>query len=428
MEQIVAVAQDRLAEFRAYCLTHQDPDCRAWWFTDGPPSPSVAGHRTFGGTDSPFRLHLLDLYHGRLPTLYNLTTFSTGPDVQIGLNHFVVLDSNVVNYLNRYLRGRLPDSAARRTVEAFLRFVVTAKLDPSPLFYLTESQVKATPSRWRSYASDFMDTVIALQTMDRDLFATEGRLASSIAAHARHLQFHGAKDPDGLVSQYVESLPASIAQGEAEKLDLQYAGLMKAALLRLEDVHDLATRHDLLGDFMASQLGAVLGMERFLAVLHWVAPERFAKLMTPLQPGANAATALAKLRSTTWDIYLARLPEQLGRFIRPTDPGHAEAVCDLYYVATGEDQLAEFIGHRSIELLVQHSDPGKSSILVGHRAGILMDLLGESAVVALKERSNIWEEGILTTANERQPLKGEALQALIVELEVEIQEACETAR
>lgn len=428
MERILAVAEERLAEFRRHCLTHRDAECRAWWFTDGPPSPSVVGHQMFGGANTPFRLYLLDLYHGRTPTLYNLTTFTSGPAVTIGLHQLVILDSNVVSYLNRYMRGRLRDPRAQRTVEEFLRFIVTADLDPNPIFYLSESQVKATPARWRAYASDFMETVIALQIMDKDLLVAEGRLASSIAAHAEHLCVHDATEADRLVSQYVESVPAAIAQGEAEKLDLHYAALMKAALLRLESSQDIPEKLDHLGEFMASRLGAVLGMERFLAILHWAAPERFARLMTPLQPGANPTAALEKLRSTTWDIYLARLPEQLGRFISRTGPGDAEAICDLYFVATGEDQLAEFIGHRSIELLVQHADPSKSTILVGHRPGVLMELLGETAVIALKERSNLWEEGIVKTAHERRPLKGQALQALIAELEAEIQEACRSGR
>ncbi len=427
MQLLSELAEQRLASFRHHCLSTGDEGARAWWFTDGPSTPAVLGHQTFGTAHSSLRIHLLDPYHGRAPTLINLTTLRDGPNVQISLVPFVIFDSNVISYVNAYLNGREEHIERRGVTEEFLRFVFERGLDPSPVFYFMESLARADSSRWRERAAGFAGTLFDVQTLDRELFLNEGRLASSLSARRQQMGFQKTSDSTELMEKYLDSLSPDTVLAEVEKIDLTYAALMKATLLRVDSGTSLPDRFVELGDFMATRLGAVLGLEGFAGVLHWVAPERFARLLTPLQTGARADRLFSKLRSTAWDIYLGRLPEQFGRFIPNSDPGEAEAVCNLYYVATGEDSLADLLRHRSIELLIQHSNCLESSVLVGHRPGILADLLDAPEMEELSARSAEWERNIMKSAHLRTPIGGADLEKVIVELQAAITAICEDA-
>lgn len=419
---LAEIIEERLAVFKAHCLSHPDDGASAWLFTDGPPSPAVQGHVIFAHSESPGNLHLLDLYHGRTPTLINSRTLTVGPDVQIALRLFVILDSNALSYVRQFLDGRLLDPMSQ-VVRAFLRFTLERGLDPSPVFYLMESLARAEPSRWRERAGAFAAAIADLQTLDRDLFLNENCLASSLQARRNHLSSHGVEDSRELVTKYTSSLSPQVVAGEETQITRTYAALLKAMLLRAGR-SDLPTRLEALGTFMAARLGAVLGIERFAAVLHWAAPQRFARLLTPIQRGANAVRALERARSTAWDIYLGRLPEQLGKFLPKVEADDAEATCNLYYLATGDDALAALLGHRSIELLIQHADSTTSSIVVGHRSGILEDLLTADEMTDLSDRSRQWEERIKLTAHSRSPVGRVELDEVVSELESDITRVC----
>lgn len=303
-----------------------------------------------------------------------------------------------------------------KVVRDFLRFLFERDLDPSPVFYLMESMARAEPSRWRERAAAFAAAIADLQTLDRDLFLNQNRLASSLQARRNLLSFHGVEDSPGLIEKYTSALSPQVVAGEEAQITRTYAALLKAMLLRL-DRSDLPTRLEALGAFMAERLGSVLGIERFAAILHWAAPERFARMLTPIQRGAKAVRALERARSTAWDIYLGRLPEQLGKFIPLVEADEAEATCNLYYLATGEKALAVLLGHRSIELLIQHPDAAASSIVVGHRSGVLEELLTEEEMIELSDRSMEWEMQAERTAHLRKPVGPVALEEIASELE-----------
>ena len=383
------------------------------------------GSRSFSAPESKLSIHLVDQYHGRAPELVNLTTLTRGSDVQIGFRPFVILDSNVVSYIDRYFRGRL-EAGQSDTVRRFISFIFDNNIDPTPVFYYVESLSKTDQERWRGFASLFAETHLALQTLDRDLFREEGRLASSLERREIQVRFHGAEDTSDLIDSYLDSISPDNAQAESSAVSLSYAALLKIALMRVAGSGPLAERFNELGDYMASHLGAVLGLERFAAVLHWAAPERFAKMIPPLQKGLSTKKFFGKLESTAWDLYLGRMPEQLGRFASPVSSDSAEAVCDLYYVATGEDSLAELIRHRSIELLVQHADSKKSSKVVGHLSTPFNDHMNPDELADFARRTGEHDRFLMATASERTSLSGPALYDLISDLESQIIAVCGT--
>lgn len=423
---LTELIQERINAFKTHCLSHPSDGARAWLFTDGPPSPTVQGHLLFDHAESPVRLHLLDLYHGRTPTLISSHTLSVDPNVQIALRLFVILDSNALSYVSRFLDGRL-SGPINDVVHDFLRFILEHGLDPSPVFYLMESIARAEPSRWRESARAFAAAIAGLQTLDRELFLTQGRLASSIQARRNHHSVHRVADAGELIDKYTSSLSPGVVAGEEVQITRTYAALLKAMLLRT-DGPDLSTRLEELGTFMTERLGAVLGIERFAAILHWAAPERFARLLTPIQLGASAERALEKARSTAWDIYLGRLPEQLGKFVPLVETNDAEATCNLYYLATGDDALATLLSHRSIELLIQHIDSTESSIVVGHQAGVLEGLLSPDQMTDLSDRSLEWEKRAKSTADLRSPVGRGELEEIVSELERAVVLACKTRK
>ncbi len=413
----------KLEEFARYCLSSGDSSARAWVFSDGPPFPLSDGTRSFSAPDSKLSIHLVDQYHGRTPHLVNLNTLTRGPDVQIGFRPFVVLDSNVVSYVDRFFRGKLepePSEAVRR----FVSFLFDNNVDPTPVFYYIESLSKTDRERWRGFASLFAETHLALQTLDRDLFRETGRLASSLERRETQVRFHGAEDASHLIGSYLDSISPDNARTESGSVSLSYAALLKVALMRVAGPRSLADRFNELGDYMASHLGAVLGMERFAAVLHWAAPERFAKMIPPLQKGMSATKFFGKLGSTAWDLYLGRMPEQLGRFVSPASSDGAEAVCDLYYVATGEDALAELIRHRTIELLVQHADSKASSKVVGQLSTPFEDHMSPDELADFARRTGEHDRLLMATASQRTSLSGPALDDLVSDLESQVVAAC----
>jgi hypothetical protein len=251
----------------------------------------------------------------------------------------------------------------------------------------------------------------------------EGRLASDLKARREHLAFHGVANTKELIEKYTSSLSPDVVHGEVAQITRTYVALLKIMLLRLEP-GELPARFERLGEFMTNQIGAILGLERFAAILHWVAPERFARMITPLQRGARSDRALEKARSTAWDIYLGRMPEQLGRFVSPVE-GPAEGTCNLYYLATAETALAAFLGHRSIELLVQHVDSTASSIVVGHKSGLLEELLSQEELAELSDTSLEWERRAVQTSHLRSPVSGTTLEGIVSESEGAVARACE---
>lgn len=413
----------RLDEFRQHCTSTSDHRACAWLFTDGPSLPGRRGQRVFPAADAAFPIYLIDVYHGRHPTLLNLATLKYNHEPRFGVRTRVLLDSNLASAVNGYLSGT--DASAERTaaVRSFVGFLLQEGIDPSPVFYFIESLAKADKDRWRTFASETAEAVFNLQTLDRALYLADGTLASSIAARAGQIRFQDVGGAGELVSKYVASVGEETAVGEATKLDLSYAALMKATLLRLTNDRSLAQRTIELGEFMAGTLGAVLGLERFIAAAHWTAPERFASFMTPLQRGVRADRLLKKLRSAAWDLYLIRLPEQLGRFLDPNLPAGMDALITLYYIATSEHALAELGRNRSVELLVQHADAEASKIVVGHRDDLMKTLLTPAELEEFAQVTISWETTIAQTAGERRRLEGPALGSLITELENAIVEA-----
>ncbi|HEU4561097.1 MAG TPA: hypothetical protein VFS20_24815, partial [Longimicrobium sp.] len=140
--------------------------------------------------------------------------------------------------------------------------------------------------------------------------------------------------------------------------------------------------------------------------------------------GARTDKVLSKAQSTAWDIYLGRLPEQLGRFLPLKESEEAEGTCNLFYIATAENALAKFLGHRTIELLVQHVDYERSSIVVGHHAGMLESLLSPQQLSEISDASLEWEKRARETAHLRRPVTGADLEHVIAELENEVRTIC----
>lgn len=413
---------ERLRAFEAYCIATRDDRARAWLFHEGPPSPALQGHAVIERPASPLRIHILDLYHGRAPTLINLRTLTRGPNVQIALRLFVILDSNALSYLRQFFSGGL-DSEGEAVIRSFLAFIFDRGIDPSAVFYLLESLARAEPSRWSEQAASFAATLADIQTLDQHLLLSQGVVASSLEARERQLIHHGVPDSARLVDKYTGSISREVAIAEGTQISRTYAALLKAMLVRTSGA-PLSAKMSELGDFMISRLGAVLGLERFAALLHWAAPEQFARMLTPIQRGARADKVLGKAQSTAWDIYLGRLPEQLGRFLPLTEPAEAEGTCNLFYIATAENALARLIGHRTIELLVQHVDYERSSIVVGHHAGMLESLLSLEQLSEISDASLKWERRAKETAHLRTPVAGADLEQVIDELENEVRAVC----
>lgn len=421
MNQIEA----KLAAFRDYCLSSGDQVSRAWLFTDGAASPFLRGSTTFSAPNSPLRIHLIDQYHGRRPTLSNYATLAEGSKVPVEFRPLVILDSNTISYINQYVQDKL-EPAVKDTVYEFMSCLVRHEIDPSPVFYLAESQSKADPSRWREFALPFVQAQYTLQTLDRDLFLRRGMLASSMSRRAKQLEFHGVNDSKELIESYVDSLSREDALVEAENVRPSYAALLRIALMRLEPMPSLAESYIGLGEYMNNELGAILGAERIVALFHWADPERFARMIPPLQKGMSSAKFFRKVGSTAWDLRLCRFPEKLGEHIpKPKNEG-AEVAFEQYYVATAEDGLARLVEQRSIELLIQFADHDQSSGVVALRHGAFDDIMTPEEIEEFLRRTGDHDRMLQQTAHTRAPLAGGDLDNLIEKLEAQVVEVCES--
>lgn len=413
----------KLAEFRNYCLLSGDRVSRAWRFADGPSSPALQESKVFSAPDSRMRIYLIDQYDGRMPALTNYTTLTEGPNVQLGLRPLVILDSNAISYIDGYVKGKL-EPEVRATIREFISFLLVKHIDPSPVFYFIESLAKSNTSRWHDYASSFAQAHYTLQTLDRELFLKEGVLASSLALRASQNNYHGARDSGQLVESYVGSIRSDDAVVEAEKVSLSYAALLKIALMRLDPMTSLTDFYISLGEYMADQLGAVLGMERIVALFHWSDPGRFAKMIPPLQRGVSSDKFFRKVGSTAWDLRLGRYPEKLGEHIPKRGSTDAEAVFELYYIATAEDGLAQLLSQRAILLLIQHADSSRSSSVIGQKGNTFADIMDPEELETFLRNTGDQNQSFQQTAHMRIPLSGTDLDTLIDNLEDQVRTVC----
>lgn len=421
---LINTVQNRVNQFKRYCLTSGDQESRAWIFSEGPPSRVIQGTRSFGSMDSPFNIHLIDLYHGRTPTLVNHTTLKKGPDVQIGLKPLIMLDSNAISYIDRFLAGNT-SNVENQVIADFIKFAKSRGMDFSPVFYSIESLSRSDQASWYDYALSFSETHLNLQVLDLELLLEKGRLASSIKAKDAEVKFHDASGVDDLLEKYTHSVDRRTALSESVKVKKSYACLLKAAVLR-RSKNNIEGKYKKLTEFMINKIGQVLGLERTFALLHWLAPEHYSALLPVLQKGVNLERFFSKVSSTAWDFYLGRLPENIGRFASElADHEGSEATCNLIYIATAEERLAEVLSQRSIELLIQHPDQSKSDRLVGQRMNLLKEHCeSEAQFRQLFDFVNGYELDLQESRREGISVSQSHVSAIVDSLESEVKGIC----
>tara|TARA_B100000586_G_C19977401_1_gene370457 strand:+ start:269 stop:718 length:450 start_codon:yes stop_codon:yes gene_type:complete len=138
-----------------------------WEISNSPyQSPYLSESRVFG-TNNP--IYLIDQYSGRRPALMNGDFLSKG-SIQFEIYPSALLDSNVVNLLDRYVQtGNTTDS-----FKSFLRFLVQNSWDSSPMFYYLEHFSKASLTDFKKNAVRRTESLLKVHSMDDPHFLKNG--------------------------------------------------------------------------------------------------------------------------------------------------------------------------------------------------------------------------------------------------------------
>jgi hypothetical protein len=282
-----------------------DRESKVWIFQADVPSKFYSGPFT-AGFDG-FQINVVDLFRGRHPLLINYE--SLAGEITMPFRPTAILDSNVVSYLNQYVRSERSLTGRRReTVRDLIRFFIHSQLDYNPFFYYIEGASRIDRSFLLPFASSFSESILRLHTMDTAHFlATE-----EIKVDERILELYTSEYGRGsfaeLAAEYANAMVHPVDFELEWRSKISYATLLKVALIHRTSSSGIAKKHEELRGFMENMFNIALGVERMFALPYFAG--KFQDFI-PVQRGANPDRALRRVRAASWDLLLLNLPALL---------------------------------------------------------------------------------------------------------------------
>ena len=309
-----------------------------WAISDSPyPSPFLSDTREFGAVNPCF---LIDQYSGKRPAVLNKEFLERG-EIQFRLYPSALLDSNLVNQVHAVANGGKVNDG----FQSLLKFLTESRWDFSLYFYYVEHFCKA-----RTH-DDFVNNAVArtralltLHSMDESEFLSTGKVVPNPEAVQHYLATSGAFDLDEAASRRVEEFCSLHSRRDTlDRIEAIEVALIKMFLLRRIELPKATPlkQHEAFLAFLERDLGAILARESHLA-LHYFYDQ--AGSLLGIQPNTPTDRALATIASTTWDMYLLRMPELFFS-------GSPTEMC-LSFIATQEKQLGRLARLFSVESIV----------------------------------------------------------------------------
>jgi hypothetical protein len=373
------ISDDVMSMFRYFEATG-DRESKVWVFRDDVPSKFFRGP-FFSGCDA-FQVGVIDLFRGRHPLLINYESL-TG-EITLPFRPTAILDSNVVSYLNQYVRSDPSLSGPRReAVRDLIRFFIRNQLDYNPFFYYIEGASRSDRSSLLGFASSFSESILRLHTMDTSHFlATE-----EIKVDERVLELYTSEYGRGSFAE----LAAAHANAMVHPVDFElewrakisYATLLKIALIHRTSSRGIARKHEELRGFMEKTFNIALGIERMLALPYFAG--KFEDFI-PIQKGANPERALRRVRAASWDLLLLDLPAFL-LVSGPTDS------VTLGFPCTSDRALLSLAQACSIEAVMSWAPRAdKPMPVMGYDLSSLREQIGQDVVDRIMEFDFGWQK------------------------------------
>jgi hypothetical protein len=406
---------DEIRSMARYFEASGDRESKLWMFRDDVPSKFFRGP-FFTGCDI-FQVGIIDLFRGRHPLLINYESLTS--EITLPFRPTAILDSNVVSYLNQYVRLDPALTGPRReAVRDLIRFFIRSQLDYNPFFYYIEGASRSDRSSLLGFASPFSESILRLQTMDTAHFmATE-----EIKVDERILELYTSEYGRGsfadLAAKHADAMVCPVDFELEWRSKISYATLLKIALIHRTSNRGIARKHEELRAFMESMFNIALGIERMLALSYFAG--NFEDFI-PVQKGANPERALRRVRAASWDLLLLDLPAFL-LVSGPTDS------VTLGFPCTSDRTLLSVAQACSIEAVmawVPRAD--KPLPVMGYDFSSLREQLGQEVVDRIMESDFEWQKSRRQrNLHAEEHISFESLQQLIGDLEQQVIAYCKS--
>jgi hypothetical protein len=392
-----------------------------WLFAEEYPSPFMQGHRVFADVSRPegkgLSIAVVDQFDGCLPLEVTYNTLIRGA-LQAPMIPTIVLDSNVVSSLSRYLDPESHLTAGERhAIREFLHFLIHGGFDYNPLFYFFESIGEAPDTETAEAAWRASQTMLHFHTMDEPHFLATGEVRPDPKQLAPYQEQYSAETIPEIAARQIGKMVYDTPVIPINLLNSMRAILLKMALIHRTTRASLWDKYTLLREFSTSVLKTGFGRERTLAIYYFSGEmDRF----IPLQRTSNFRKFQRSLRAAVWDLFLLRMPETL--LVWDIPPGTAVA-----YVCTGDRALQKVAQCDKIRA-VSAMQPNRLPVpIFTSDLTDLIPIVGRDVLDEIVKSDREWQrERLLKLENPRsESPSGDDLKRLVQELEAEVEQFCE---
>lgn len=378
--------RERFEHWLNHFKSTDDTESKIWDFPEhNNTSDFLVGNKNFRSGDSPWWITLIDSYKGRKPVLWSREFFIKGfiPTYMIPT---LLLDSQVMNELHKYVTDyEALELSKRESIRAFLTFFQDNNCDISPIFYNLEAMDKSDPNRREVYVRERLKTIFSIQTMNAEEFRDTGNVAPDPSAQQEQLDFQKAHSLEGYLSQQVRILFDAYHNSKVHMIaNASYAFLVKMALVHKQK-SSVVQKNKAMREFLENTIGLMAGPEQFLAVCYFANPNRYQRFVPPLQSGMNMTKFKRKLRASSWDMVLVRLPSILGNAGTP-HLSDSDVRFSLSYVCTAEIAIRDVMEPQIIETIFDLKEElGGRSTLLGFDVQRIERVIGKDTLHAMMD-------------------------------------------
>jgi len=404
---------DDLRSMAQYFEATGDRDSKVWMFRDDVPSKFFRGP-FFIGCDV-FQVGVIDLFRGRHPLLINYESL-TG-EITLPFRPTAILDSNIVSYLNQYVRSDPSLSGSRReTVRELIRFFIRSQLDYNPFFYYIEGASRGDRSSLLGFASAFSESILRLHTMDTSHFLATGDIKVDERVLELYTSQYGRGSFAELAAEHANAVVCPVDFELEWRSKISYATLLKIGLIHRTSSRGIARKHEELRGFMENTFNIALGIERMLALPYFAG--KFEDFI-PVQKGAIPERALRRVRAASWDLLLLDLPAFL-LVSGPTDS------VTLGFPCTSDKTLLSLAQACSIEAVMSWTPRADKPLPVkGYDLSSLKEEVGQDVLDRIIESDFKWQKSRRQrNLHEEEHISFESLQQLIGDLEQQVIAYC----
>ena len=296
---------EELMLLREYFRRTGDNKSSVWVLSPVRPSDFLQHHIDIGLGKERYRI--IDQFGGRQPILLNYDFMINDANV-IKFVLTILLDSNVMSYLHKYVTGDISFRLSRRglaTKNLLTQFVILG-CDYSPIFYLLETLTKNVFEKTFPHAREFAETILRLHTMDEAYFLKSGDIRPDKEQVAAYLEDNNVKTLSKLAELRVRHIATGLTTYAPVNLQATYACLLKAGILNCAKVSQQRKMEQFF-EFLHNELGCLMAREALVAGLHFRSK---AGNLIPINPNYKKDFKVMMMASS-WDILLLRMPEFL---------------------------------------------------------------------------------------------------------------------